>query len=759
MNLRSPEVRRFSPRFTLLAAGLALALAGCGGGESGSGNNNNTGGTSTASITGGGVKGPLANAVVTVYRLDTAQPGFKGGVVATASTDAGAAITGLSLPLPLNRPYIMEFTSTPGTTTDITTNSFPVIATLRTVITQQILDAGTQIYATPLTTMAVDLAINNADSTTAPFAGDGNGSTSSAEFLAALPVAATQVTSTLGFGIDTSVDIFNTPPLIDSTTDTVTKQSSVAHYRAAVEALTAVVYTMNQQVAGTSTDKLMTELVADLGDGGGINGSAGGVINNILLQVLQQDPKTLVIPNTTQRVADVGSILASETASTGATVSTASLTDGTINVQPVPAETNPDLDGDGVANMKDAFPLNAAETADADGDGLGDNTDIDDDNDGFPDTIDAFPLDAAEHLDSDGDSVGDNADTDDDNDGVLDSQDAFPLDPARSSISDADGDGWPASEDPNDQDATNPGTPFIDTDGDGVGDSIDLDDDNDGVADTHDAFPLDASESRDGDGDGIGDNADHDDDNDHVVDSQDAFPFDATESVDTDGDGIGNNADTDDDNDGLSDTAEIAAGTNPLLKDTDGDGRFDAADAFPLDPAESVDTDGDGIGNNADTDDDGDGVPDTVEIKNGTKPLLADTDGDGVNDNADVFPLDATESVDTDGDGIGNNADTDDDNDGIPDTVEITNGTNPLLADTDGDGVNDGVDVFPLDPTETQDTDGDGVGDAIDNCVSVANPDQTDSNSNGIGDACDNSTSTLNWDDSTTTWDNANWGQ
>ena len=33
-------------------------------------------------------------------------------------------------------------------------------------------------------------------------------------------------------------------------------------------------------------------------------------------------------------------------------------------------------------------------------------------------------------------------------------------------------------------------------------------------------------------------------------------------------------------------------------------------DAFPLDAAETIDTDSDGTGNNADTDDDGDGVAD-----------------------------------------------------------------------------------------------------------------------------------------------------
>jgi len=58
--------------------------------------------------------------------------------------------------------------------------------------------------------------------------------------------------------------------------------------------------------------------------------------------------------------------------------------------------------------------------------------------------------------------------------------------------------------------------------------------------------------------------SDVDSDGDGVSDSQDAFPHDASESVDTDGDGTGNNADTDDDNDGALDVDEIAAGSDPL---------------------------------------------------------------------------------------------------------------------------------------------------------------------------------------------------
>ena len=128
--------------------------------------------------------------------------------------------------------------------------------------------------------------------------------------------------------------------------------------------------------------------------------------------------------------------------------------------------------------------------------------------------------------------------------------------------------------------------------------------------------------------------------------------------------------DLDDDNDGVLDTDEVANGTNPLLADSDGDLVNDNLDVFPLDPLESMDTDSDGVGNNADLDDDNDTLPDSVEIANGTDPLLADSDGDGINDNADIFPLNIEESLDTDSDGIGNNADDDDDNDGILDTVE-----------------------------------------------------------------------------------------
>jgi 3-deoxy-D-arabino-heptulosonate 7-phosphate (DAHP) synthase len=301
-------------------------------------------------------------------------------------------------------------------------------------------------------------------------------------------------------------------------------------------------------------------------------------------------------------------------------------------------------------------------------------------------------------VDTDGDGIVDIFDPDDDNDGVPDDQDDFPRDL----------------------------TEWRDTDGDGIGDNADIDDDGDGVPDMLDAFPRNPMEYRDSDGDGIGDNLDTDDDNDGVPDYLDAFPQDPNEWRDTDGDGIGDNADTDDDGDGVPDTV----------------------DDFPRNPMEYIDSDGDGIGDNLDTDDDNDGVPDYLDAFPQDPNEWRDTDGDGIGDNGDnadtdddddgvldtndSFPKDRNEWRDTDGDRLGDNHDSDDDNDGYSDLLEEQAGSNPkdpfsiprdsdgdgivdaFDQDDDGDGVFDGRDAFPLNPAEWKDSDGDGIGDNAD---------------------------------------------
>ena len=543
------------------------------------------------SISGGGVKGPLANAVVTVYAFDTAQTGSKGAVVTTASTGADAAIIGLALPFPLNPPYIMEFTSNAGTT-DITTKMAPVITTMRTVITQALLDNGEQIYATPLTTMAVDIVAANSPA-----------SPTIVQFEAALTAAAAQVVSTLGFGMSGDIDIFDVPPLVDSTTDTADEQANVAAYRSAVEALTAVVYEMKQQSAGSNVDAVLSELSLDLADGEidglvGVTSEPSTIFTSTTLDLLAQDPATLIIPNSGgKKVAEVQQILIDEKATTGSATSTDDLdtTSGSIRTTTKPAETSPDKDNDGVLNANDAFPLDSNEQLDSDNDGVGNNADLDDDNDGVADSADAFPLDPTEQTDTDSDGTGNNADTDDDGDNTPDSTDDFPLDSTKQNATDVDNDGWPTDQDVNDNNIAFPGTTFVDTDGDGIGDETggtggtDTDDDNDGVVNGADAFPRDQTEQTDTDNNGVGNNADTDDDGDGTLDVTDAFPLDSSEQKDTDNDGKGNNEDTDDDNDGRLDTTEDGAGG-------------------------SDDYDGDGTPNREDIDSDNDGVLDSIDF-------------------------------------------------------------------------------------------------------------------------------------------------
>ena len=106
-----------------------------------------------------------------------------------------------------------------------------------------------------------------------------------------------------------------------------------------------------------------------------------------------------------------------------------------------------------------------------------------------------------------------------------------------------------------------------------------------------------------------------------------------TVSADFDNDGIPDHVDPDDDNDGVLDGAEEAGCS--LDPDCDDDGYDDGVDAFPVDPTEWVDTDNDGIGNNADDDDDGDGWTETEETECGG--------------HSDLDPMDQPDDIDNDG--------------------------------------------------------------------------------------------------------------
>ena len=82
------------------------------------------------------------------------------------------------------------------------------------------------------------------------------------------------------------------------------------------------------------------------------------------------------------------------------------------------------------------------------------------------------------------------------------------------------------------------------------------------------------------------------------------------------------------------------------------------ADAFPTDPTEQSDLDGDGVGDNIDADDDGDGITDVTD----NCPLIAnadqaDLDGDGVGTACDGIELSVDENGTISGDGYGTSFD------------------------------------------------------------------------------------------------------
>jgi hypothetical protein len=105
-----------------------------------------------------------------------------------------------------------------------------------------------------------------------------------------------------------------------------------------------------------------------------------------------------------------------------------------------------------------------------------------------------------------------------------------------------------------------------DTDADGIPDSVDTDDDNDGVADATDRFPrvpLNGLTDTDRDG--------------------------APDSCDSVCQVVGMTADDDDDNDGLTDDVELGLGTDPLVADSDGDGFSDGEEiAEGTDPTQAA---------------------------------------------------------------------------------------------------------------------------------------------------------------------------
>jgi len=371
--------------------------------------------TTSIDIFGGAVKGPLTQTIVNVYKIDSSKNDHKGALIASAKTNNKTQIENLKIPEPLQPPYLMEMIAT-ADTIDLTTGKAPVISTLRTIITQEMLAAKQNFYATPLTTITLDLAFINADSNTAPYSGDNNNSVTTTELTNALVIAEKQIKSIVGLKNQEDIKFFSTAPLLDNSSTTVDSQILSTKYRASVEAFSAVVFqiqqTLNNEVTG---EQIIKDLALDLADGtldGFTFNDAITSYSTDALTVFQQEPNSLVIPNDSDNrtIEAIKEIIIAETTLTGNNTIDSSALQNQTDISLANLEMSTDTDGDDIYDIEDAFPLDATESVDTDNDTIGNNADTDDDNDGTLDSEDAFPLDETETTDTDNDGVGDNAD-------------------------------------------------------------------------------------------------------------------------------------------------------------------------------------------------------------------------------------------------------------------------------------------------------------------------------------------------------------
>ena len=241
-----------------------------------------------------------------------------------------------------------------------------------------------------------------------------------------------------------------------------------------------------------------------------------------------------------------------------------------------------------------------------------------------------------------------------------------------------------------------------------------------------------------------------------IANGADAFLGDSTQWADSDGDGYGDEPEPATQGDSCVAFAGTSFEDRFGCLDSDSDGYSDGdmtwttaegADAFPLEPSQWADQDGDGYGDNS-TGSNADNCPTTFGTSTELGNLgCSDLDNDGFADGDDAFPNDSTQWADADGDGFGDEP-TGTNPDHCP-TVSGTSVTDRFgCPDSDNDGTSDedllgtngpiwsiadGADILPNDASQQVDSDLDGFGDNPsgtngDGCPSVAGTSTADRN-------------------------------
>ena len=132
--------------------------------------------------------------------------------------------------------------------------------------------------------------------------------------------------------------------------------------------------------------------------------------------------------------------------------------------------------------------------------------------------------------------------------------------------------------------------------------------------------------------------------------------------------------------------------------DADDDGWSDANDAFPEEPTQHSDGDGDGFGDDVNGFQP-DACPETAGTSSETLYGCVDGDGDGWADSIDAYPADVLLWSDGDEDGYADQQGTDMSDD-CPEVYGTSSEDRLGCLDTDGDGWSNSADAYPEDATK-----------------------------------------------------------